>query len=368
MSSPVAPPPEPRSLPSPPTDGITALCYLPSSSLIASSSWDGSVRVHETEKDSAKLVTQRAMEAGPLLSLATAAAGGIIYAGGMDGSVRKFDIDASTSTVIGYHGTGTANEKCAVSCLCTVPLGPGAGGKHLVVSAGWDGSLNVWDTRTENDQRDPAVSLKLPGKAFGMDLTTANLDLGGGDGNVIGRVVVATAGRRTCIYDVSVAGNGAISATLRLERESSLKYQTRVIKFFHDGTGIALGSVEGRVSYEYLEELGLDSGGKKKYAFKCHRVAETVYPVNAIAFHPTLGTFATGGCDGTVVTWDGRNKKKLTTIPKFPTSVAAMTFNADGTELAIASSYTFEEGEREHPRDEIYIREMLNYEVKPKSK
>lgn len=388
MSSPVAPPPEPRSLPSPPTDGITALCYLPSSSLIASSSWDGSIRVHETTKDNAELVLQRQMEGGPLLSLATAAAadaappsvtpsqsesgdrgssintGAIVYAGGMDGSVRKLDIDASTSGVVGYHGSGAGNEKCAVSCLCTVPLGPGAGGGHLVVSAGWDGSLNIWDARTE--QKDPAVSLKLPGKAFSMDLTTANL--GGGDGNVVGRVVVATAGRRTCIYDVSVADNGAISATLRLERESSLKYQTRVIRFFHDGTGLALGSIEGRVAIEYLEELGLDSGGKKKYAFKCHRVAETVYPVNAIAFHPTLGTFATGGCDGTVVTWDGRNKKKLTSIPKFPTSVAAMTFNSDGSELAIASSYTFEEGDRDHPRDEIYIREMLNYEVKPKSK
>ena len=368
MSSPVAPPPEPRSLPSPPTDGITALCYLPSSSLIASSSWDGSVRVHETNKDNAQLVTQRQMEGGPLLSLATAAAdtGAIVYAGGMDGSVRKFDVDASTTGVIGYHGTGAGNEKCAVSCLCTVPLGPGAGGGNLVISAGWDGSLNIWDVRTEQKAQDPAVSLKLPGKAFSMDVTTANL--GDGDGNVVGRVVVATAGRRTCIYDVSVADNGAVSATLRLERESSLKYQTRVIKFFHDGTGLALGSIEGRVAIEYLEELGLDSGGKKKYAFKCHRVAETVYPVNAIAFHPTLGTFATGGCDGTVVTWDGRNKKKLTSIPKFPTSVAAMTFNADGSELAIASSYTFEEGEREHPRDEIYIREILNYEVKPKSK
>lgn len=37
----------------------------------------------------------------------------------------------------------------------------------------------------------------------------------------------------------------------------------------------------------------------KKYAFKCHRRSEngrdTVYPVNAIAFHPLYGTFATGG-------------------------------------------------------------------------
>ena len=37
----------------------------------------------------------------------------------------------------------------------------------------------------------------------------------------------------------------------------------------------------------------------KRYAFKCHRKSDTgqdtVYPVNALAFHPSYGTFASGG-------------------------------------------------------------------------
>ncbi len=108
---------------------------------------------------------------------------------------------------------------------------------------------------------------------------------------------------------------------------------------------------------------------KKRYAFKCHRSNDIVYPVNAIAFHPTFGTFATGGCDGTIVTWDGLNKKKLTVLPKVPTSVAALAFNSDGTELAIASSYTFEEGERNAMHkvpDEIFVKTIADVEVKPK--
>jgi cell cycle arrest protein BUB3 len=68
------------------------------------------------------------------------------------------------------------------------------------------------------------------------------------------------------------------------------------------------------------------------------------------------------------VIWDGYNKKKLTSLPAFPTSIAALAFNHDGTELAIASSYTFEEGEREHPKDEIYVRAMLDSECTPKMK
>jgi cell cycle arrest protein BUB3 len=47
----------------------------------------------------------------------------------------------------------------------------------------------------------------------------------------------------------------------------------------------------------------------------CHRVDGTINPINAVAFHPTYGTFATGGCDGTVVVWDARMKKRLVALP-----------------------------------------------------
>lgn len=74
---------------------------------------------------------------------------------------------------------------------------------------------------------------------------------------------------------------------------------------------------------------------------------EWVYPVNAIAFHPVYGTFATGGCDGNVAIWDGQNKKKITNVSGYLTSIASLDFNHDGSLLAIASSYTFEQGEKE---------------------
>lgn len=41
---------------------------------------------------------------------------------------------------------------------------------------------------------------------------------------------------------------------------------------------------------------------ENKYAFKCHRKGDQVFPVNAMAFHPVYGTFATGGCDKVYVT------------------------------------------------------------------
>ncbi len=47
-------------------------------------------------------------------------------------------------------------------------------------------------------------------------------------------------------------------------------------------------------------------------------------------------------------TWDGLAKKRVCQFRRFPTSISALDFNHDGSQLAIASSYTFEEGEKEY--------------------
>ncbi len=72
------------------------------------------------------------------------------------------------------------------------------------------------------------------------------------------------------------------------------------------------------------------------------------------------------GGDGTVNVWDGANKKRLCQIQGYPTSVSAMAFSREGKYLAVASSYTWEQGEKEHPAEAIYVRHMSDAEVKPK--
>ncbi|KAK3286306.1 hypothetical protein CYMTET_6134 [Cymbomonas tetramitiformis] len=95
---------------------------------------------------------------------------------------------------------------------------------------------------------------------------------------------------------------------------------------------------------------------------------DVAFPVNSIVFHPLYGTFATGGCDGFVNIWDGNNKKRLHQYPKYPTSVSALAFNASGTMLVVAASYTFEQGDKDHPPDALYVRAVHDGEVKPKAK
>jgi cell cycle arrest protein BUB3 len=111
-----------------------------------------------------------------------------------------------------------------------------------------------------------------------------------------------------------------------------------------------------------------------RYAFKCHRVADKaknldiVYPVNAIAFHPTFGTFATGGCDSNVIMWDGINRRRLQQPWKYNNTIAALSFNCTGQALAIAASYTFEEGEKEHAPDAVIVKSVTEADVKPRPK
>lgn len=64
--------------------------------------------------------------------------------------------------------------------------------------------------------------------------------------------------------------------------------------------------------------------------------------------------------------WDGSWKRRLIQYPRYPTSIAALSFNRDGSLLAVASSYTYEMGERPHEPDTIFIRDVNDVEIRPR--
>jgi len=89
-------PPEPQALPSPPSDGITCLKYIPPSSstsmssLLACSSWDGTIRIYDTKAMSNVCI--QTMDSGPVLSLAVDGSGDRIFTGGLDGSGKSMTV------------------------------------------------------------------------------------------------------------------------------------------------------------------------------------------------------------------------------------------------------------------------------------
>lgn len=93
--------------------------------------------------------------------------------------------------------------------------------------------------------------------------------------------------------------------------KSPLRFQTRTISCYPDASCYALGSTEGRVSIQYVDEA--KQGGN--FSFKCHRkelqksmsslgnqwktASQQVFAVNELAFN-SLGSFVTTGTDGTL--------------------------------------------------------------------
>lgn len=87
-------------------------------------------------------------------------------------------------------------------------------------------------------------------------------------------------------------------------------------------------------------------------------------PCNCFCNVNRTGAFATGGSDAFISIWDIPSKKRIKQFSKYPSSIAALSFNCDGSQLAIASSYCFEEGEKDHAPDSIFIRKIVESDVK----
>jgi len=329
-----------------PADGITAAVFANTNNTLLAASWDGTLRLYDAEKNELHHMFQ---PNSAQLDASFSVDDGKGFAGGVDSKLRMFDFKSGSSTVLGEHSKAI---KCVEYC----------GATGLVLTGSWDRSLKLWDPRAH----DPlSGSCELKGKVFSMSLS----------GN---KAVVATSERHVLIFDTR-----KLSAPEQ-DRLSSLQHQLRVVRCFPNATGYAVGSTEGRVAIEYFDPN--PEIQKKKYAFKCHRKnvdgQQLLYPVNALAFHPKYGTFASGGCDGVVSVWDGFAKKRICQYPKYETSIAYLDYNFDGSLLAITQSYTFEENERDHPRqntntniasfvalivvfrDAIFIRKVTDQECK----
>jgi cell cycle arrest protein BUB3 len=243
----------------------------------------------------------------------------------------------------------------------------------LLISASWDCTLHFHDLSNPEKQ---AVKVTLPQKPHSLSITPSKL-------------VVAMAARLLYIYQLQpilsqlsashaeVNGSSLPSADLKpwQQRESSLKFMTRAVACMPNDDGYATSSIEGRVAVEWFDPS--PESQARKYAFKCHRQpdptsdegADIVYPVNALAFHPTFGTFASGGGDGIVALWDASAKRRIRQYQKYPTSVAALAFSSDGKYLAVGACPGFENGQEDYSGEgatKVYVRELSDTEAKGK--
>ena len=329
-----------------PGDSVSCLAFSPSiSSELLVTSWDSTARLYDPLQNFCKATYN--FSGACLACCFNSNDGSAGFCGGVDGTVSALDLSrgtASAKTTLGQHGKAT-------SCLDY------AASSNMLVSGSWDATVAFWDPRAGGGgggfpSSSSAAALvqrvTVPGKVYSLSASQH-------------KVVVATSERHILVYDIRNM------VQPEQERESPLRHQTRKVACSIDGRFFAVGSTEGRVAVEYFDAD--PDVQAKKYAFKCHRVQQNAYPVNAIAFHPVHGTFATGGSDGAVNVWDGENKKRLAQLPNYPTSVSSLAYNANGSILAVASSYIFEDGRMKDahaPEDNVYLHRVDDAEVRPR--
>ncbi|MCJ1474736.1 hypothetical protein MMC13_003396 [Lambiella insularis] len=338
-----------------PSDAISAIKFAPASLRLLVASWDKNVYLYELSGASSSLL-QTFEHRAPVLDVCWGDSEEEAYSVGLDWDVRKIDLKQGTQYILSSHSAG------AKSIAYSAP-------HKLLISASWDSTLHIHHTA---DPTLPPTTIPLPSKPFSISLSPTKL-------------LVAMASRAVHIYDLKslsvLSSQNAASTmenpanTLELDpwqrRESSLKFMTRAVACMPNDSGYASSSIEGRVAVEWFDPSATSQS--RKYAFKCHRQTspegvDVIYPVNALAFHPVHGTFASGGGDGFVALWDGVAKRRIRQYQRYPASVAALSFSADGKFLAVAVSPGFEDGNEGLGEEvvKIFVRELAESEAKGK--
>lgn len=311
-----------------PPDAVSRVSFNETGESVLISTWAGTLSVHASDtgllKHEAPKVSRSFLDAswsGP--------SGTTIAAACLDGRVlltSPVESGLSAWRELGKHDD---------AARCILSLG------DVLATGGWDSSLRLWDERVDNPQ---TARVDAGGKVYAAARCGDNA------------LVFATSARRVRVLDIRKT-----ESFVHDKVPPTLQYQLRGLSASADGRQYVVGSTEGRVAVDWLEGKG------EPFSFKCHRMDGLAFPVNAIAHNAKYGSFATGGGDGHVSFWDGDAKKRIAQYPRYPTSVASLDFDCKSERIVVAVSYTFEEGEKDHPPDEVHIRKVDDAHIATRS-
>lgn len=314
----------------PPSDGVSSLSWSPKQNYLVATSWDNQVRCYEVSSTGTSTPRAAFAHDAPVLCSAWHHDGGSVFSAGVDKQAKRWDLGANSQVQVAAHDA-------PIRHLAWVPE------LSLLVTAGWDKSLRYWDTRSPT----PALAVQLPERAYALSVTHPLL-------------VCATAERHVLVYNL------ANPQVVYKQTVSPLKYQTRCVASFPDKSGYLVGSIEGRVAVQHVEE----SLASRNFSFKCHRENDAVYAVNCCSFHPVHGTFVTTGSDGTYNFWDKDSKQRLQAMAKCGAPIPCASFSADGSILAYAVSYDWSRGAEAHnaatASNAVYLHSVQKRDVEPR--
>ncbi|CAK9270188.1 unnamed protein product [Sphagnum jensenii] len=318
---------------SPPTDGISSLSFSSKANYLVASSWDNQVRCWEIQSNGGSVPKAAISHDHPVLCTAWKDDGSTVFSAGCDKQAKMWPILSGGQPVqVGMHDA-------PIKDIAWVPE------MNLLVTGSWDKTVKYWDTRQQN----PAHTQQLPERCYAMSVRHPLM-------------VVATADRNIVVYNL------ANPQTEFKRILSPLKYQTRCVATFPDKQGFLVGSIEGRVAVQQIDE----AQQSKNFTFKCHRDNNDIYAVNAISFHPVHATFATSGADGAYNFWDKDSRQRLKALQRCNQPIPCSAFNHDGTIFAYAVSYDWSKGAENHTpaqaQNFILLHPTQDTEVKAKAR
>lgn len=333
-----------------PDDTVSALAFSPQrlqADFIVSGTWGNTVSCYQVAnamngqwKGEFKASHQHQ---GPVLDVAWSDDCSKVFSASADKTVKMWDLQSNQQMPVAVHDAPikTVHWIKASNYTC-------------IMTSSWDRTLKFWDTRSQS----PLKTINLPERAYCAD--------------VLGPMaVVSTADRAILIYKLEP------SPTLIKQCDSPFKFQHKCVSIFCDEnrepSGYALGSIEGRVAVQYVQQ----KDPKSNFTFKCHRSngqnasVHDIYSVNDIAFHPKYGTMVTIGSDGKYSFWDKDARTRLKMSDQFDQTLTRCSINSTGEILAYAIGYDWSKGHEYSNPATAKNKILFHYcfeELKPKKK
>ncbi|KAK9276490.1 hypothetical protein L1049_006024 [Liquidambar formosana] len=327
-------------------DAISRIRFAPQSNSLLISSWDSNLRLYDV--DSFMLRLEAAPAEGALLDCCFQN-DSVAFTAGSDCFLRRYDLHSGIHNTIGNHDdSATCVEYSDETCQ--------------VITAGWDKRIMFWDPRMSN----ALGGLKFLGaEVESMSLSMFNL--------------MVAIGASVHTYDLRNLDKAVQG------KESCMDLRLRCVRSISNSKGFTVGSIDGRVALEILNPSNSNDIG---YAFRCHPKSKDgrdhLVAVNDIVFNPSYvrllivayyfrwgklaligcfwfsdcGAFVTGDNEGYVIAWDARSRKRLFELPRYPNSVASLSYNYGGQLLAVASTYTYQEANELEEPPRIFIHRM----------
>lgn len=303
-------------------DAISRIRFAPQSDNLLISSWDSSLRLYDVGSSVLRL---EAPAEAALLDCCFQNES-VAFSAGSDGFIRRYDLHSGIHEAIGNHDDistciGYSDETCQV------------------ITAGLDKKIFAWDTRMEKDKKSAFVK--------SLDLEVTSMSLSGLD-------MMVTMRESVYVCDLRNPQKPFESKDPDMNTPiicgSAIPY----------AKGFAVGSADGRVALEICCPSISDD---IRYMFRCHpKSTDRRYhlaSVNDIVFNPLIyGALVTGDDEGHVIAWDAQSRKRLFQLPRYPNSVASLSYHHHGQLLAVASSYTYRQAIELEELPQVFIQEI----------